>query len=55
MSKDTAKKKAGVPDSLSRGQEKANKRNTKKKRRQDDRKAVTETILPTFKQFLEEK
>ena len=55
MSKDTAKKKEGVPDSLSRGQEKANKRNTKKKRRQDDRKAVTETILPTFKQFLEEK
>ena len=38
MSKDTAKKKAGPPDSLSRAHEKANKRNTKKKRRQDDRK-----------------
>ncbi len=38
MSKDTAKKKAGPPDSLSRAQEKANKRNTNKKRRQDDRK-----------------
>ena len=38
MSKDTAKKKAGVPDSLSRAHEKANKRNTNKKRRQDDRK-----------------
>jgi len=31
---DDAKKKAGVPHSLSRNQEKANKRNTDKKRRQ---------------------
>ena len=52
---DKAQKKAGPPDSLSRKQEKANKRNTNKKRRQDDRKAVSETeMLPTFKQFLVE-
>lgn len=33
--KDVAKKKAGVPDSLSRKWKKANKRNTSKKRRQE--------------------
>lgn len=32
---DTAKKKAGKPDSLSRKEKKANKRNTSKKRRQE--------------------
>ncbi len=50
---DKAQKKAGPPDSLSRKQEKANKRNTNKKRRQEGRKVVSETeIPPTFKQFL---
>ena len=49
---DDAKKKAGPPDSLSRKEEKANKRNTNKKRRQEDRKNLREG-LPTFKQFLE--
>jgi len=36
--KDQIAKKAGDPSSLSRKWEKANKRNTKKKRRQEDRK-----------------
>ena len=35
MSKDTAKKRAGNPASLSRAQKRANKRNTSKKRRQE--------------------
>jgi hypothetical protein len=38
--KDDAMKKAGVPNSLSRKEEKKNKRNTDKKRRQGDRKAI---------------
>lgn len=39
--KDDATKKAGPPHSLSRKEEKANKRNTKKKRRQMDKKSMT--------------
>lgn len=38
--KDKASIKAGLPDSTSRGWEKANKKNTKKKRRQIDKKTV---------------
>ena len=34
---DFAKKKAGRPESLSRAEKKANKRNTSKKRRREDR------------------
>lgn len=49
---DKAQKKAGPPDSLSRKEEKANKRNTNKKRRQDDRKASLGESMPTLKEFL---
>ena len=49
--KDDAMKKAGVPDSLSRKEEKQNKRNTDKKRRQGDRREIqrsfsTKTVKP---------
>lgn len=54
--KDDAMKRAGPPDSLSRKEEKKNKRNTDKKRRQGDRKEIqrslTEKTLPTLKEFL---
>tara|TARA_R110000796_G_scaffold60342_1_gene139664 strand:- start:488 stop:616 length:129 start_codon:yes stop_codon:yes gene_type:complete len=40
--KDETSKKKGLPYSTSRGQEKANKRNTKKARRQAGRKATFE-------------
>jgi hypothetical protein len=39
---DTAKKKAGPPDSLSRKEKRANKRNTDKKRRQQDHKQISD-------------
>ena len=41
---DDAKKKAGVPNSLSRKEEKQNKRNTDKKRRQGDRKEIARSL-----------
>lgn len=47
---DDAKKKAGPPHSLSRKEEKANKRNTNKKRRQQDRKALTEKAVSKAQQ-----
>lgn len=42
---DDAKKKAGPPNSLSRKETKANKRNTNKKRRQAERKSLSENDL----------
>jgi hypothetical protein len=42
--KDDAMKKAGPPDSLSRKEEKKNKRNTDKKRRQGDRKEIQRSL-----------
>jgi len=41
---DDAQKKAGVPNSLSRKEEKKNKRNTDKKRRQGDRKEIARSL-----------
>lgn len=51
---DKAQKKAGVPNSLSRKEEKANKKNTNKKRRQDDRKSIHECSHLSFKEYLME-
>ena len=48
--KDDAMKKAGLPHSLSRKEEKKNKRNTDKKRRQGDRKEIQRGL--TLKEFL---
>ncbi len=42
--KDDAMKKAGLPHSLSRKEEKKNKRNTDKKRRQGDRKEIQRSL-----------
>ena len=47
---DDAKKKAGVPHSLSRKEEKANKRNTNKKRRQMDKKQLSEKAVSKAQQ-----